>query len=118
VVSAIFVYGTLMPGRLRWGLLSGVAVSTAADSVAGQLFDTGSGWPAARFGGNGSIPGWVVGVLPVDLVELLPVLDEVETGFRRVQVRTAGGLEAWGYEVAAPPAEWVAIDRWEGRAER
>ena len=118
VLSSLFVYGTLMPGRLRWGLLSPVAVSTVADSVDGQLYDTREGWPAAQFGGSGSIPGWVIGVLPVDLVELRPVLDEVETGFRRVPVRTVGGLEAWGYEVVEVGAGWPAIDRWEGRAER
>jgi len=118
VLASLFVYGTLMPGRLRWGLLAGVAVWTVPDSVPGRLYDTGEGWPAARFGADGAIPGWVVGVLPVDLVTLLPVLDEVETGFRRVPVRTVGGIDAWGYEVLDVEAGWSAIDRWEGRAER
>ena len=122
-----------MPGRLRWGLLEGVAVSHAPDSVAGRLWDTGEGWPAARFSRPlgvsalesvdpvdpaGTIPGWVVAVRAADLAGLLPVLDEVETGFRRVRVRTLGGAEAWGYEALVREAWWQAIERWDAAEER
>ncbi len=126
----MFVYGTLMPGRLRWGLLREVAVASRPDTVAGRLYDTGEGWPAARFHlpldvepleaveGVGSIPGWVVEVDASSAAMLLPVLDEVETGFRRVRVVTGAGHEAWGYEVVERLAWWPVIDAWESRDER
>jgi gamma-glutamylcyclotransferase (GGCT)/AIG2-like uncharacterized protein YtfP len=129
VATSLFVYGTLMPGRLRWGLLAAVAVASRPDTVAGRLYDTGEGWPAARFhrpldaepleaGCEGSIPGWLIGVDPGALRSLLPVLDEVETGFRRVRLRTGAGEEAWAYEVVERQAGWPAIDRWEAFEER
>lgn len=120
-----------MPGRLRWGLLRDVASSSRPDTVPGWLYDTGEGWPAARFqrpldtsplevveGAAATIPGWVVAVHADAVAVLLPVLDEVETGFRRVRVRTDGGLEAWGYEVVERHAGWPAIPRWDAREER
>ena len=129
VTTSLFVYGTLMPGRLRWVLLDAVAVASRPDTVAGRLYDTGEGWPAARFhrpvdaepldaDGEGSIPGWVVEIDPGALGSLLPVLDEVETGFRRVRVRTGAGEQAWGYEVLERQADWPAIDRWDALEER
>jgi gamma-glutamylcyclotransferase (GGCT)/AIG2-like uncharacterized protein YtfP len=129
VPTSLFVYGTLMPGRLRWGLLEAVAVSTRPDTVAGRLYDTGAGWPAARFrlpldadplevDHEGSIPGWVVVVEARSSAALLPVLDEVETGFRRVRVQTGSGAEAWGYEVVRRKPWWPAIERWDALEER
>lgn len=127
--TSLFVYGTLMPGRLRWGLLEAAAVSSRPDTVVGRLYDTGLGWPAARFhrpldvapleiACEGSIPGWVVEVGAGSVASLLPVLDDVETGFRRVRVQTGTGEEAWGYEVIERRAWWPVIDRWEAGEER
>lgn len=119
-----------MPGRLRWSLLDAAAQSSRPDTVAGWLYDTGQGWPAARFRqplgvepleaihAEGSIPGWVVVVDAGSLASLLPVLDDVETGFRRVRVLTGAGHEAWGYEVLDRQTWWPAIDRWDASEER
>ncbi len=46
------------------------------------------------------------------------MLDEVETGFRRVRVRTGGGEQAWGYEVLERQVGWPAIGRWDALEER
>jgi gamma-glutamylcyclotransferase (GGCT)/AIG2-like uncharacterized protein YtfP len=93
--SSVFVYGTLMPGHLRWGLLAPHAIDQRTAAVDGWLFDTGAGWPAARFamppvdstldvaapgdhGPAGAIPGWYVEVASAALAHLLDQLDEVE----------------------------------------
>ena len=47
--AAVFVYGTLMPGRLRWPLIELQATGHRPAAVPGRLFDTGQGWPAALF---------------------------------------------------------------------
>ncbi len=49
-VTTLFVYGTLQPGAVRWHYLEPfVADAGTPDSVDGQLFDTGCGYPAAVF---------------------------------------------------------------------
>ena len=82
-----------MPGHLRWGLIAPYATSHRAAEVAGVLYDTHQGWPAARFrtplaapvvadGGppeaDASIPGWLVELAASGADDLLAQLDEVE----------------------------------------
>ncbi len=94
----MFVYGTLMPGHLRWGLIAPFAVSHRPATADGQLYDTGQGWPAASFHatlhpatgadrpdaaappepGGAQIEGWLVEVDPASVSSLLTQLDEVE----------------------------------------
>ncbi len=46
----LFVYGTLLPGDVRWPILEPFAIDEgAADAVRGLLFDTGLDYPAAVF---------------------------------------------------------------------
>ena len=45
----LFVYGTLQPGRLRWPFLEPFALAHRPATVAGRLYDSGKGWPAAVF---------------------------------------------------------------------
>lgn len=97
MLPRVFVYGTLMPGHLRWGLIAPYATSHRAAAVPGVLFDTRRGWPAARFaeplgapvlvddppaGADGAetdaIPGWLVELAPTSAEDLLAQLDEVE----------------------------------------
>lgn len=146
VTTRLFVYGTLMPGHLRWALLAPFAISEVPVDVAGQLFDTGRGWPAARFtnpidvpalaDGRPSpdqvIPGWIVEVDPHAIEGLLVELDEVEGvgadphgpdgpagAYRRVQVRAAdGGPAAWGYEAASIDERWAVLAAWTATDER
>lgn len=99
----LFVYGTLRPGDVRWALLEPyVADSGAADSAAGRLFDTGLDYPAAVFGGDGTIVGITYGLRPDTLAEALAVLDEEEDTvlglYRRVEVTTGNDVQAWAYE--------------------
>lgn len=112
---AVFVYGTLMPGHLRWGLISPYAGDHRPATVAGRLYDTGLGWPAARFaapvdggairpgGEAGTIPGWYVELHPSGADRLLAALDEVEDA---VVVAAAGppGVDA------RPLADDVDVD--------
>ncbi|QXC60385.1 gamma-glutamylcyclotransferase [Aquihabitans sp. G128] len=92
MLAAVFVYGTLMPGHLRWGLIAPSAVGSRPASVEGQLYDTGQGWPAARFtrplgvatiasgapAALATVPGWWVELAPGAAASLLGQLDEVE----------------------------------------
>lgn len=99
--SAIFVYGTLLPGQARWPVLRPNALSTAPATAKGRLWDTGAGYPAARFDEAGDdIPGMLVTIAPDRLTDVIAVLDRVEAEgvlFRRVEVPTSGG-RAVSYE--------------------
>ena len=104
----LFVYGTLMPGDVRWRILEPFAADVGTpDSTDGVLYDTGLDYPAAVFDGrfgSGAVP--VLGrtyLLRDDrLDEGLAVLDEEEDTvdglYRRVTVNTHRGVTAWAYE--------------------
>jgi alpha-glucosidase len=100
----LFVYGTLRPGHARWPILAPFATGEGwDDQVDGQLYDTGRGYPAARFDGAGSmIRGRTVPLREDTLEECLALIDEVEDTvmglYRRVAVRTRAGVDAWAYE--------------------
>jgi gamma-glutamylcyclotransferase (GGCT)/AIG2-like uncharacterized protein YtfP len=100
----LFVYGTLLPGEERWPILEPFVVGPGApDSVAGTLYDTGEGYPAASFeSGDRRVVGRVFRLDGGRLAEALEVLDEVEDAvlglYRRVRVVTDAGLEAWTYQ--------------------
>ena len=117
--DAVFVYGTLLPGHLRWPLLAPFAADHVAASVPGRLFDTGRGWPAARFTeGGGEVPGRRIAVAAVDTPQVLAMLDEVEgPPFARIVVGTSAG-PAWTYECREVDPTWERIERWDGRPER
>ena len=56
----LFVYGTLMPGRLRWPILAPFARGHRPGVATGALYDSGNGWPVAVFGEGGEVPGVLV----------------------------------------------------------
>jgi len=98
----LFVYGTLRPGDVRWPLLAQFVTDDGVDDTAsGTVFDTGLGYPAAVFGGDGSIRGRTYGLRDDRLDEALDVLDEEEGTvaglYERVEIITASGLVAWAY---------------------
>lgn len=89
MLTTVFVYGTLMPGHLRWGLIAPFAVSHQAATARGQMYDTGKGWPAARFDPSTSdglqagpeapvVHGWLVELAPASASTLMGQLDDVE----------------------------------------
>ena len=117
MIRHLFVYGTLMPGRSRWPTLAPWAGGgPAPDSVAGQLFDTGYGWPAAVIGNGGPIPGLTVPLTTQSLTAALDVLDEIEGTkhglFGRISAVTENGIEAWVYEWPGKTERFVPINRW------
>jgi gamma-glutamylcyclotransferase (GGCT)/AIG2-like uncharacterized protein YtfP len=102
MLPTLFVYGTLRPGGVRWHHLAPfVDEGSGADAlVDGALYDTGHGYPAARFDEPGTIVGKVYALLDPDAA--LAHLDEVEGAvaglYHRVVVHTHDGAEAWAYE--------------------
>ena len=106
-VHTLFAYGTLQPGDARWHYLEPfVADEGTPDSVDGQLFDTGCGYPAAVFDHRAepgrTIEGRRFALRPDRIDEALVVLDTEESSvagrYRRVRVSTHAGLAAWAYE--------------------
>lgn len=98
----LFVYGTLRPGDVRWSMLRPFVQGEGAhDQVRGRLFDTGLGYPAAVFGGDGLIVGATFELDPDRRAIALAALDEeegtVDGLFRRVPITTERGITAWAY---------------------
>lgn len=101
-LDALFVYGTLRPGDVRWSFLEPFVVDEGVDdTVDGALFDTGLGYPAAVFDGAGTIVGRTYRLALDRLDEALAVLDEEEDTvgglYRRIEVTTGSGVRAWAY---------------------
>jgi gamma-glutamylcyclotransferase (GGCT)/AIG2-like uncharacterized protein YtfP len=103
-VGNVFVYGTLLPGQVRWRHLAPFVVDEGVpDAVAGRLFDTGLGYPAALFDDASSrIVGRTFVLLNASREQALARLDEIEGAvaglYARVTVRTDAGLTAYAYE--------------------
>ena len=100
----LFVYGTLMPGQDRWPALRPFASAWQPATAGGRLWDSGHGYPVARFGDGPPIPGFVVTVEADERARALTVLDRIEDEgslFRRVEVVTSLGT-ATGYEWLGP----------------
>jgi gamma-glutamylcyclotransferase (GGCT)/AIG2-like uncharacterized protein YtfP len=118
----LFVYGTLMPGHLRWRVLEPHATSWRPAAVEGHLYDTGEGWPAAVFTpGEDLVKGWAVDLDPVVADLVMAHLDEVEGVdhglFRRVEVTLLDGEPVVAYELGTTPDALTRIADWEGHPE-
>ena len=99
----LFIYGTLQPGDVRWPQLEPFVVGEGcADTVPGELFDTGLAYPAALFNGRATIHGHTYELRPEALDTCLIHLDRVERTvqglYSRVIVTTSLSREAWAYE--------------------
>jgi gamma-glutamylcyclotransferase (GGCT)/AIG2-like uncharacterized protein YtfP len=119
-VHWLFVYGTLMPGRLRWPHVAGVVAETRPATVTGTLYDTGRGYPALLLTGSSAVEGVLLGVRDEDAQSVLTLLDEVEgPEYRRARVTTADGTPASTYEwVGDPNGFAVLAGRWDRSDER
>jgi gamma-glutamylcyclotransferase (GGCT)/AIG2-like uncharacterized protein YtfP len=109
----LFVYGTLMPGRLRWPILERFAVASRDARVPGTIYDSAEGWPVAVFADRDEVvPGVLVDLDPSTLDQALQILDDVEDTatdtLRRIIVTTTEGDAAWAYH---HPAEVVGLER-------
>lgn len=105
MITHLFVYGTLRPGQVRWQFLAPFVIDEGHDdTVTGTLYDTGLGYPAARFGGRGKIHGRIYSLRIDRLSEALELLDRVEGAvehlFNRVAITTSSGRNAWAYQHA------------------
>lgn len=120
----LFAYGTLLPGEPRWGFLEPFVLDGGREAaVPGWLYDTGRGYPAARFAwdpADASAPhvhGLAFPLRPERVDEALRVLDEVEGAvaglYRRVVVELVGGGRASAYEYGAGlDLRLIASGRW------
>jgi gamma-glutamylcyclotransferase (GGCT)/AIG2-like uncharacterized protein YtfP len=107
-VRSLFVYGTLRRGDVRWSFLEPYVHDDGVDdTVAGTLFDTGLGYPAAVFdpGATTTIVGRTYHLVAERLDVALTVLDDEEDTvlglYRRVIVTTGSGRRAWAYAYGA-----------------
>ena len=103
----VFVYGTLRPGDVRWHFLEPFVVGASLpDTIAGRLYDTGEGYPAAILDHRAEPGGTIVGetfALRTDSIEqCLVVLDAEEDTvggrYRRIVVSTQQGVSVYVYE--------------------
>ncbi|MUL64857.1 hypothetical protein BOO86_10325 [Mycobacterium sp. CBMA 234] len=113
-IDRLFVYGTLMPGQTRWPALAPWIVgSPIPDSVVGELFDTGYGWPAIVVRPGEPIAGFTVLLAADSLSAALDALDEIEGTdkglFQRIPVTTTLGSRAWIYQWASATAQFTKI---------
>ena len=116
----VFVYGTLMPGQPRWRHLLPYAVDWRPATATGRLWDTGRGYPAARFDQPGTMPGFLVTLDESRAEAAIRLLDEIEGEgrlYRRVEIATSGG-RAVSYEwlgatdgLRPLPAGWAPSTR-------
>ncbi|WP_162941505.1 gamma-glutamylcyclotransferase family protein [Desertimonas flava] len=119
-MTRLFVYGTLMPGRLRWPHLQPFVTAHRSAAVPGTLFDSGNGWPVAVLDGSPAagptVPGVLVDLDAGQLDTCLELIDEVEDTatdeLRRVRVTTTGGEAAWAYHFTRSVAGLTRIADW------
>lgn len=121
----LFVYGTLMPGQPRWDLLRRYAADPGwVARAAGQLFDTGQGYPTAQFDttrfntaqstpAGTHITGYCIPLLEASSSLALAELDryeEVDLGlYSRIRITTSNpaGTLCWAYTLGpAGPAQF------------
>ena len=118
----MFAYGTLQPGRLRWPFLERYAVGHRAAVVAGTIYDSGYGWPIARFGDGPGIPGTLVELDPTGWSRRWSCWTRSRpprpTSSPASSSRPHDGAPAWAYHCAAVPAGAVPIPAWDAVDER
>jgi len=100
----LFVYGTLLAGGARSGLLSGLRRQPAR--VRGHLFRMPAGYPALELADDGDVHGELLAAPADRVLELLDLYEGVHEGlYMRIQVRAIIGLQserAWAYVMDEP----------------
>ncbi len=99
-----FVYGTTMPGHLRYPHVEDFVAEASPARVSGRLYDTGAGHPAAKFGGGqGTIEGFLLRLRPERKFEAERTFTEIESGlYQAVQLETDSGVSATAFEWIGP----------------
>ena len=112
---SLFVYGTSMPGMTRYGAISQYVTGSARDAVAGLLYDSGLGYPLAKFGPGGDVRDFVLSLDADTADAAMAELTRVEAGlFHPVKVRTRSGVTAYAYEYLGATDNLPRIDVWDG----
>ena len=100
----LFVYGTLLSGGGRSGLLTGLDRQPAR--VRGHLFRMPAGYPALQIGDEGDVHGELLAPPDNRVLRLLDLYEGVDEGlYARVRVRAIIGLQstrAWAYVMEQP----------------
>jgi gamma-glutamylcyclotransferase (GGCT)/AIG2-like uncharacterized protein YtfP len=121
-VRWLFVYGTLMPGRLRWPYVARDVVERRPATVAGTLYDTRRGYPALVLDGSagagggpggpgGRVSGTLLGFADESADGILDRLDPVEgPSYGRALVTTDDGTSAVTYVYLGSPEGFVPLD--------
>lgn len=112
----MFVYGTTMPGHVRYPRIEEFVAEATRASVPGRLYDSGSGYPAAKFSGQGTIEGYLLRLRPERLFEAEKEFTAIEAGlFQAVSVKTDSGVTATAYEWIGPVDGLSRLDgMWSG----
>ncbi len=114
----LFVYGSSMPGMSRYGEISEYVTGSTRDSVQGQLYDSGLGYPMAKFGGDGEVRGFLLWLDPQTADAALAEMTRVEAGlFHPVSVRTRSGVTAQAYQWIEATDGYPRIETWDGSTE-
>lgn len=117
ILDQLFIYGTLIPGDVRWGHLEAFVTSVEPDSARGLLYDTRLGFPAARFDATRTIENRILGMRVTldrdvldDCLEMLDELESAVTGlYRRLVIETDSGQHAWSYQYGWGIDDMIAI---------
>lgn len=95
-----FVYGTTMPGHLRYPLIEEFVAAHTPDRVTGHIYDTGAGYPAAKFGGGLTwVDGYRLEIRAGREAEARRAFTAFESGlFDAVSLTTEAGFPVTTYE--------------------
>jgi gamma-glutamylcyclotransferase (GGCT)/AIG2-like uncharacterized protein YtfP len=112
---ALFVYGSSMPGQSRHPEIESFVIDVDKDAVDGALYDSGLGYPMAKFGPGDPIPGYVLWLDPETADDVLREQTRLESGlFHPVTVRTENGVTATAYEWIGETDGYPKIAEWDG----
>jgi gamma-glutamylcyclotransferase (GGCT)/AIG2-like uncharacterized protein YtfP len=113
--NLVFVYGTSMPSHSRYSYIEHYVESHRPAQVDGHLYDSGAGYPAAKFGPGDLIHGYLLTLRPDSAAEFFTQMTQIEAGlFRPVGVTTRDGTRAQAFEWIGPTDGLTRIERWEG----
>jgi len=111
----VFVYGSSMPGEPRYDEIKEYVEASTRASVDGLLYDTGLGYPAAKFEPGGEIPGFLLTLDTATADAFLREQTRLESGlFVPVTVQTRSGVAATAWEWIGATDGFPRIDAWDG----